>query len=133
MTTLSDVSHWYGGDLQSTNSGDLQTVSGTVRGEQRVFRRLMTNPATDTLPADDPFDPTYGGGLPRMIGKRLDIPKAQAQCLAQMLLEDCVAKTPTPQVTLTQSPSDFTSINVVVAYNDQPSNEPVVLSFTVGS
>jgi hypothetical protein len=129
VTTLSDISHWWGGDLQTTNSGDLLTVSGTVRGEQRVVRRLMTNPATDTLPPDDIFDPTYGGGLPRAIGKRLDAPKLQAQCVAQMLLEDVVAKTPTPVVTLTQI--DFTSIQVQLNYNDQPTNTPVVLSFTV--
>lgn len=131
MTTLSDVSVYYGTDHQTSNSGDLLTVSGTRRGEQRVVRRLLNNPATATDPADDIFAPTYGGGIPRAIGKPLDIPKLQAQCVAQMLLEDVVAKSPRPVVTITQSRSDFGSINVQLSYNDQPTNTPVVLSFTV--
>lgn len=131
MTTLSDVSVYYGTDHQTSNSGDLLTVSGTRRGEQRVIRRLLTNPATATEAGDDIFAPAYGGGIPRAIGKPLDVPKLQAQCLAQMLLEDVVAKSPRPVVTLTQSASDFGSIQVQLFYSDQPTNTPVSLSFTV--
>lgn len=131
MTTLSDVSVYYGADHQTSNSGDLLTVSGTRRGEQRVIRRLLTNPATDTEPGDDAFAPTYGGGIPRAIGKPIDVPKLQAQCLAQMLLEDVVAKSPRPVITLTQSASDFGAIQVQLLYSDQPTNTPVSLSFTV--
>jgi phage baseplate assembly protein W len=122
--TLSDISHWFGGDLQTTNSGDLLTVTGTVRGEQRVLRRLLTNPG------DYVFEPDYGAGLPSYIGKTLDIGKLQALCLSQMLLEDAVAKN-SAVVKITQSSTDFTSIQVQINYNDQPSNKPVVLEFSV--
>lgn len=126
MTIISDLYHWYGGDQQISNGGDLLTVSGTVRGEQRVLRRLLTNPGTYL------FEPTYGAGLPSYIGKTLDIAKIQALCISQMLLEDAVvAKSPAPVVKISQSVNDFTSISVVISYNDQPSNAPVVLQFTV--
>jgi hypothetical protein len=125
VTIISDLNHWFGGDLSSSSAGDLMTVSGTVRGEQRVLRRLLTNPG------DYVFDPTYGAGLPSYIGKTLDIAKIQALCVSQMLLEDAVAKTPAPVVKVSQSPNDFTAIQVTINYSDQPTNTPVVLSFTV--
>jgi hypothetical protein len=45
MTTLADVYHYIGGDISASNTGDLQGVTDTVRGQQRVLRRLLTNPA----------------------------------------------------------------------------------------
>lgn len=125
MTTLSDIWHEWSGDLQTTNSGDLLTVTGTTRGEQRVLRRLLTNPG------DYIFQPEYGAGLPSFIGKTLDIPKLQALCVSQMLLEDVVAKSPPPVVIVAQSPSDLSSIQVKISYTDQPTNTPVVLAFSV--
>lgn len=127
MTILSEIAHWFGSDLQTTNTGDVSTVSGTVRGEQRVLRRLLTNPG------DYIFQPTYGAGLPSYIGKPLDIGKLQALCVSQALLEDCVAKSPTPVVVISQSPTDFTAIQVSISYSDEPTSTPVVLSFTVSS
>lgn len=125
MTTVSDIYQYVGSDLVTSNAGDLLTVDGTVRGQQRVLRRLLTNPG------DYVFEPNYGAGLPSYIGKTLDIGKIQALCIAQMLLEDCVAKSPAPVVVVSQSLTDFTSIQVQISYNDQPSDTPVVLSFIV--
>jgi len=127
---LADLSHYFGGDLSSSNIGDLATATGTLRGQQRVLRRLLTNPATATTPGDYISEPTYGAGLPSFIGKTLDIAKLRALIIAQMLLEDSVAATPTPVVTITTN-NDVTEISVQINYNDQPSNKPVVLSFTI--
>ena len=125
MTILSDLAHWFGSDIQPSSAGDLSTVSGTIRGEQRVLRRLLTNPG------DYLFEPNYGAGLPQYIGKQLDIAKLQALCVSQMLLEDTVAKSPAPVVKIKQAPNDFTSISVQINYNDQPTLTPVVLSFSL--
>src|SRR5581483_995049 len=56
--TLNDVFHYWGNDVSLSNTQDLLLVSGTVMGQQRVLRRLLTNPG------DYLFDPNYGGGLP---------------------------------------------------------------------
>lgn len=122
---LADLYHWYGSDLTTSNTGDIATVTGTTRGEQRVIRRVLTNPG------DDIFDPTYGAGLQGAVGKPANIPKMQALCVAQMLLESVVAPSPTPTATITQSPSDFTSFQVQLTYTDQPTSQPVTLNFAV--
>lgn len=128
---INDIFHWFGTDLQSGNTGDLALVQGTIRGEQRVLRRLLTNPAAPNAPADYPWHPDYGGGLPRFIGQGLDIAKITAVIRSQLALEPSVAKTPPPQITVKALPNDPTGFSVAIAYNDAVSNSPVVLSFNV--
>lgn len=133
MSTLSDLNHYWGNDLSVSASGDLLSVSGTLRGQQRVLRRLLTNPASTDGPADYIFQPDYGAGLPRFIGQTIDTQKITAAILAQMVLEDAVAQTPAPTVKVAQVGSDNTAFSVVIAYNDAATNAPVTLSFTVGA
>lgn len=130
---LVDIYHYWGNDLVASGTGDLQTVNGTTRGQQRVLRRLLTNPATPTTPGDYIFEPTYGAGLPAFIGQPIDKQKIAAAIRAQMLLESTVAQTPAPVITVTQTPPDNTAFSVSIAYNDAVSNAPVALSFTIGS
>lgn len=132
MGTLTDIFHYWGSDLTASATGDLLPVSGTLRGQQRVIRRLLTNPATDIAPGDYIFEPTYGAGLPRFLGQPLDTQKVVAAIRAQMLLEDSVAQTPAPVITIAQIGSDNTAFSVVIAYNDAATGAPVTLSFTVG-
>ncbi len=130
---ISDLYEWWGSDLLTSNAGDVATVSGTVRGQQRFIRRLLTNPQTETLPPDYIFHPTYGAGLPRMIGQLIDIPKVQALIRAQMLLENVVAQSPAPVVVVTQNPNDLTQFNVNITYNDSTTQTPTVLAFNVSA
>lgn len=123
---LADLYHYFGNDLSVSSTGDLLVATGTARGQQRVIRRLLTSPGGYI------WEPTYGAGLPQYVGRPLDIAKVSALIIAQMLLEDSVARSPIPVVKVLQSNADLTLINVQVNYNDQPTNQPVVLSFTVG-
>lgn len=132
MATLNDLWHFWGTDLTPSGAGDLLAVSGTARGQQRVLRRLLTNPATAKAPGDYVFHGDYGAGLPSFIGKPIDKQKVIAVILSQMLLEDSVARTPTPVVTLKQIGSDNTAYGVNIAYNDAATNAPVTLAFSVG-
>jgi hypothetical protein len=133
MATLNDLFHYWGSDLTASAAGDLLSVSGTTRGQQRVLRRLLTNPATANTPGDYIFQPEYGAGLPAFLGQPIDKQKIIAACRAQMLLEDSVAATPAPVISITQIGSDNTAFSVAVAYNDAITNKPVTLSFTVGA
>jgi hypothetical protein len=128
---LVDLYHYWGNDLIASGTGDLQTVNGTTRGQQRVLRRLLTNPASATTSGDYIFEPTYGAGLPAFIGQPIDKQKIQAAIRAQMLLEQAVAQIPAPIITVTQTPPDNTAFSVSIAYNDAATNAPVALSFTV--
>lgn len=122
---ISDLYHYWSSDLTASNTGDLLTADGTERGQQRVLRRLMTNPG------DYIFHPEYGAGLPQFVGKPLDAGKVAAVIRAQMLLEDSVAQLPPPVITVSSVASDPGSIAVAIAYNDAATSQPVVLSFNV--
>ena len=51
-----DLSHYWGGDLSVSPSGDFATVDGQELGVQRIVRRLMT------APGELVYHPKYGGG-----------------------------------------------------------------------
>jgi len=95
---MSDLNHFYGGDLSLSATGDILKVDGSTQGQQRVLRRLLTNPALMdssgkvTVVGDYIWHPTYGAGLPRMVGDTVDIPKITGVIRGQLLLEACVAR-----------------------------------------
>ena len=121
-----DLNHYIGGDLIASQSGDLASVSGADRGKQRILRRLLTNPG------DYIFHPNYGAGLPQMIGRTLSIPAVRAIIRSQILLEECVAKTPAPTIDVSPvSSMDGGGIFVSIKYYDDPTGQPVTLSFNV--
>jgi phage baseplate assembly protein W len=125
---LSDLWQIWSTDLQASNTGDLQTATGTDRGQQRIIRRLMTNPG------DYIEDPTYGAGLPQYVGapqSKDTLDKIAGTCTAQILVEAVVAPTPAPVVTLQQQP-DF-SLWVSVQYTDAETGEPQTLSFNAAN
>jgi hypothetical protein len=122
---INDINHFWGGDISPGITGDILAANGTTRGQQRILRRLLTNPG------DYVFQPTYGAGLPGYVGQLLDVGKVTALILSQILLEDCVARTPPPQITVQQTPTDLTGLAVTIAYNDATTNTPTVLSFNV--
>lgn len=124
---LADLDQYIGADLTVSGSGDLGTSTGTLRGQQRVLRRLLTNPG------DYIFHPDYGAGLPRYVGETADVPKITALIRGQMLLEDAVARTPAPVISVRQvAGADGGGFAVSIRYVDAPSGQPVTLSFNVG-
>lgn len=122
MSALNDLNHYWGGDIAPASIGDLGVANGTLRGQQRVLRRLLTNPG------DYVFHPEYGAGLPAKVGDTIDIPGITALIRGQILLEDAVAKTPAPQINVVEIPS---GVSVTVNYTDAATGNPAVLSFSV--
>jgi hypothetical protein len=120
MALISDLSHYWGSDLSLSVVGDLAPASGTLRGQQRVLRRLLTNPG------DYIWHPTYGAGLPSKVGSNANINEITALIRGQILLEDVVAATPAPQITVTTIDS---ALAVQITYTDAPSGQAVTLSF----
>ncbi len=128
MNALSDLYHYFGTDLSPSNTGDLLTVTAITRGQQRVLRRLLTNPG------DYIFQPEYGAGLAQWIGANADLAAMRALIRGQMLLEPSVAVQPEPDVSVlpiaNQAGGGFA---VAISYTDAPSGAPVVLSFNVSN
>jgi hypothetical protein len=119
---MNDLSHYIGSDLNLSITGDLQRVDGTVKGQQRVLRRLLTNPG------DYMFHPTYGAGLAAQVGAVADMSKITALIRGQILLEDAVAQVPEPQIMVSAITN---GISVYIKYTDAVSKTAQVLSFDV--
>lgn len=119
---MPDIFHYWDGDAFPASNGDLMQVDGSERTRQRILRRLLTNPG------DYQFHPTYGAGLPQWIGKTLDVPKITGLIRGQILMEAAVARSPEPQITVTQIAG---GISCSIKYADASTGASSVLSFNV--
>jgi hypothetical protein len=119
----------YGNDLIVTPTGDLQSVDGLQLSNQRIMRRLLTAPITVSNVPDYLQAPTYGAGLPQFIG-RLNTPQIyneiKALITAQMYLEETVAQTPPPEITLFGLPGRLTG---TITYTYAATNQQAVINF----
>lgn len=124
---ISDVSQFWGQDLTLSNTQDVQLVSDTTLGQQRVLRRLLTNPG------DYIFQPNYGAGLLKYVGATTDIAAITALIRSQILLEAVVAKTPAPQITVSNLPnsSDGSALQITIVYTDSTNGASQTLSFSL--
>ncbi len=121
---MPDLWHQFGADLQTTPSGDVATVDGTILGQQRVLRRLLTNPGDYIWQLD------YGAGLAQFVGQPVDAARIRGVIRGQIFREAAVARTPEPRIDV-QGGADG-AVYVSIAYTDAPSGSTQLLSFTVG-
>lgn len=119
---MNDLYQYFGGDLNPSATGDLQPVSDTVKGQQRILRRLLTNPGEYI------WHPEYGAGLPNYVGSVIDVRQMRALIRGQILLEDAVAKTPEPVIDVQPIAGGMT---ISIQYNDAVQKTPQTLSFNV--
>lgn len=122
---MNDIWHYFGNDVLTSVNGDLQVVDGLTKGQQRILRRLLTNPG------DYIYHPTYGAGLPRFVGQALSTSKFQeikGLITSQIYLEACVMKIPVPAITLSANQN---TLFCSIAYTDAGTQLPQVLSFQV--
>lgn len=122
-----DIFQYYGGDLSLNSQGDLMTVDGVTKGQQRILRRLFTVPGT-YIP-----HPSYGAGIQKFIGTPLTqnvYMQIQGLITAQMNYESCVAKSPAPVIAMQAIAS---GISVTINYTDAGTLTPQVLTFSVSN
>lgn len=112
---LVDLNLTMGGDLVLSPTGDIGTVSGTTRGEQRVLRRLLTNPG------DYIFHLDYGGGLAAMIGMPADALFISGIIRGQMSKEAVVTQSPAPSITVQVDTAGDVTANIL--YQDADTGE----------
>lgn len=115
-----DLFQWWDQDLQSGPTGDLLSIDGTIMGQQRVLRRLLTSPGSYI------WHPEYGAGLPAYIGSTADTASIEALIRAQLMLEAAVAQTPAPVVNVKAIPS---GVFVQIQYVDGDTGKQVNLTF----
>jgi len=115
-----DLNQQFGGDLQISATGDLALVDGDNEVQQRILRRLLTNLKAYLWHLD------YGAGLAGFVGTTTDSAAIQGAVISQLQLEDGVAKSPNPMVTVTLAPSQ---VFCDLQYWDAVSSQPKTLSF----
>lgn len=125
---MSDLYHFWGGDLALDSSADLMTVDGGQCNQLRLLRRLMTNPLDGNKPADYAFQPAYGAGIARRIGDPFSAGKIAILMRGQMLMETFVARNPEPGVSVTALAN---GVSCNIQYTDTETSTPQVLSFNV--
>ncbi|HWV04927.1 phage tail protein [Ralstonia sp.] len=119
---LNDANHWVGGDIMVSPTGDLGLASADLRTQQRIVRRLVTNPG------DYIFHTDYGAGLPQKIGETLDVPALRGLIRSQILQEAGVAQDLEPQVDVAAITG---GVSVRILYSSAVTREPVSLQFNV--
>ena len=105
---MADASLVFGSDLLLGPTGDLASVSGDAQTQQRVIRRLCTNPGGYIWAL------SYGGGFPAFVGATVTADQIGAVARAQMALEATVAQSPAPVVTT--SADSFGNITASITY-----------------
>ena len=124
---MTDISHQWGSDLSVGPTGDLAVVSGAQLGQQRVLRRLLTNPGDYIWQLD------YGAGLARFIGQPGNELQIRAVIRSQIFKEAVVARTPEPVIDVQVSPGAAGTVYVHIRYVDLPSGQTQILSFSVSA
>ena len=89
---MADLAHVMGGDLALTATGDLALVSAAEATQQRVLRRLLTNPGGYV------WHLNYGAGLAQFVGAVAAPLRIAATIRQQMRLERGVGRVPAPDV-----------------------------------
>ena len=121
---MADPAHVMGEDLQLASTGDLAVVTADQETQQRVLHRLLTGAATYI------WQPSYGAGLPGLIGTVASQQQIAAIIKAQMVLEAAVSATPEPRIVLSVG-----SPGVVLAainYTDAVSGNSQTLTLPIG-
>jgi hypothetical protein len=125
---MADVFHQWGSDLVVGSTGDIGTIDGPPWGQQRVLRRLLTNPGDYIWQLD------YGAGLARFIGRPASPLQIRAVIRSQIFKEASVACQPEPLINVQISPGGASStVYVYIRYVDAESSQTRVLSFSVSN
>lgn len=121
-----DVFHEWAGDVVANSSGDLTVADGTDAINQRLYRRLLTNPG------DYIWNLDYGAGLGRFVGDPANHSIIQAVVLEQLSLETAIPSVPPPRVE-TQFPTQGSGlVNTRIVYSSPQSSAPVVIDIPTG-
>jgi len=120
---MADLSLQFGGDLAVGPTGDLAVADAQALTQQRVLRRLLTNPG------DYIWQLGYGAGLGQFVG-RPGVPALISGVIrTQMQFEPQVMQSPAPSVSA--SVSDDGIVMASVSYVDAVTGQTALLSFSV--
>jgi hypothetical protein len=121
-----DIFTEWAGDLGVGSTGDLALASGQDTSNQRVCRRLLTNPGDYLWQLD------YGGGLAQFVGTPAAPADIESVVRTQLALEAAVAASPAPQVSASVVDAANGYVVATIAYSDVFSGSSVQLNVSAG-
>jgi hypothetical protein len=125
---MADIAHQWGSDLGFGPTGDLAVATGSVLGQQRVLRRLLTN-LLDYI-----WQPSYGAGLAGFIGQPANTSQICATIRSQIFKETAVAQSPEPTIDVTLCPGGASGdVYVQILYVDSETGQTQDLTFTMSA
>ena len=125
---MNDISHVWRSDLTTSATGDLAIASGSILGQQRVLRRLLTNPG------DYIWHTGYGARLAGFVGAPANEAQITATIRSQIFQEAAVTQTPEPVIDVQISPAGaWSTVYVDIRYTDSQDGETQVLTFSLSS
>jgi hypothetical protein len=122
---MQDAALLWGGDLSPTLTGDIALASDMTLSQQRVLRRLLTNPGNYI------WHLQYGAGLAQFVGKPCDVAAINATIRSQIFMESSVARLPEPVIDVQNAQNG--SVYVYIRYVDSESGATQVLAFSVSA
>ena len=120
---MTDLALQFGGDLSVGPTGDLLLVDEYAQTQQRVLRRLITNPG------DYIWQLGYGAGLGRFVGQPGAPAAIAGVTRAQLLQEAGLVASPPPTVNVAISLDNIVSL--ALTYTDAATGQTAALSFSV--
>jgi hypothetical protein len=122
---MQDAALLWGGDLSADLTGDLLLVGSTTLGQQRVLRRLLTNPG------DYIWHLQYGAGLAQFVGAPCNVAAINATIRSQIFMESSVSRLPEPVIDVQNDQNG--SVYVYIRYVDSGTGATQVLAFSVSA
>lgn len=125
---MNDIFHVWDSDLTTSATGDLAIVFGSNLGQQRVLRRLLTNPGDYIWHMD------YGAGLAGFVGSLANETQIMATIRSQIFQEAAVSQIPEPIIDVQISPAGaLSTVYVNIQYADSLTDETQMLTFSVST
>jgi phage baseplate assembly protein W len=101
----------WGGDLLVGSTGDIGVAPIQVEVQQRIVRRLLTNPGEYI------WHIAYGAGLGSFVGKPYSPALIEGTVLSQLMYEALIRANPSPTVLTSQSTAgSFSSTSLTIQY-----------------
>jgi hypothetical protein len=120
---MADLALAFGGDLVVDQTGDIGLVDGALLTQQRVLRRLLTNPGGYI------WQLSYGAGLAQFVGQPGAPAAIQAVSRSQILAEPNVARNPAPLIVAAAAGDGTVSLSI--RYTDAMAQVTTSLSISV--
>jgi hypothetical protein len=120
---MADLALQFGGDLAVGPTGDLVVAEGPLLTQQRVLRRLLTNPG------DYIWQLSYGAGLGQFVGQPGAPAAIAGVARTQLLREASVATTPAPVISAAVTNDE--TVTLSLSYADAANGQSSVLTFSL--